>query len=85
MVPSFVECAAMLAFGDELLVLPDDKYVWRTPGGRDCLPAAARRDHGGHALKNTMLELLVVRYSSAAQAFSSICPSQSSKRDCRHG
>ena len=25
----------MLAFGDELLVLPDDEYEWRTPGGRD--------------------------------------------------
>jgi hypothetical protein len=25
----------MLAFGDELLVLLDDDYKWRTPGGRD--------------------------------------------------
>ena len=33
--PSFAECAATLAFGDELLVLPDDEYEWRTPGGRD--------------------------------------------------
>ncbi len=33
--PSFAECAALLAFGDELLVLPDDEYEWRTPGGRD--------------------------------------------------
>ena len=33
--PFFAECAAMLAFGNELLVLPDDKYEWRTPGGRD--------------------------------------------------
>jgi hypothetical protein len=33
--PSFAECAALLAFCDELLVLPDDKYEWRTPGGRD--------------------------------------------------
>ena len=39
--PSFAECAATLAFGDELLVLPHDKYKldwenkWRTPGGRD--------------------------------------------------
>ncbi len=32
---SFAECAAILAFGDELLVLPDDKYEWRTPGGRE--------------------------------------------------
>ena len=32
--PSFAECAATLAFGDELLVLPDE-YEWRTPGGRD--------------------------------------------------
>ena len=33
--PSFAECAAILAFGDELLVLPDDQYKWRTPGGRE--------------------------------------------------
>jgi hypothetical protein len=31
---SFAVCAAMLAFGDELLVQPDDEYEWRTPGGR---------------------------------------------------
>ncbi len=37
--PSFVECAALLAFGDELLVLQDNKYVWRTPGGRDLAAA----------------------------------------------
>jgi hypothetical protein len=36
---SFAECAAILAFGDELLVLPDDKYEWRTPGGRDLAAA----------------------------------------------
>ncbi len=36
--PSFAECA-VLAFGDELLVLPDDKYVWHTPGGRDLAAA----------------------------------------------
>jgi hypothetical protein len=29
----------MLAFGDELLVLQDDKYVWRTPGGCDSAAA----------------------------------------------
>jgi hypothetical protein len=29
----------MLAFGDELLVLPDDNYEWRTPGGRDLAAA----------------------------------------------
>jgi hypothetical protein len=33
--PSFAERAAMLAFGDELLVLPDDDNEWRTPGGRE--------------------------------------------------
>ena len=33
--PSFAECAATLAFGDELLVLPHDEYEWHTPGGRD--------------------------------------------------
>jgi len=32
---SFAECAAIRAFGDELLVLPDDEYEWRTPGGRE--------------------------------------------------
>ncbi len=37
--PSFAECAATLAFGDELLVLPDDEYEWRTPGGRDMAAA----------------------------------------------
>ena len=25
----------VLAFGDELLVLPDDEYEWISPGGRD--------------------------------------------------
>ncbi len=29
----------MLAFGDELLVLRNDKYEWRTPGGRDLAAA----------------------------------------------
>ena len=33
--PSFAERAATLAFGDELLALPDDQYEWRTSGGRD--------------------------------------------------
>ncbi len=33
--PSFAVCAAMLAFGDELLVQQDDKYEWCTPGGRE--------------------------------------------------
>ncbi len=32
---SFAECAAITAFGDELLVLPDDEYEWLTPGGRE--------------------------------------------------
>ena len=36
---SFVVCAAMLAFGDELLVLPDDNYKWRSPGGRELAAA----------------------------------------------
>ncbi len=36
---SFAECAAILAFGDELLVLPDDKYEWQTPGGRELAAA----------------------------------------------
>jgi hypothetical protein len=30
---SFAECAVILAFGDELLMLPDD-FEWRAPGGR---------------------------------------------------
>ena len=37
--PSFAECVAMLAFGDELLVLPDDDYKWRSPGGRELAAA----------------------------------------------
>jgi hypothetical protein len=36
--PSFAECAAMLAFGDELLE-PDDNFKWRTPGGRESAAA----------------------------------------------
>ena len=32
---SFAVCAAILAFGDELLVLPDAVYGWLTPGGRE--------------------------------------------------
>ncbi len=36
---SFAECAALMAFGDELLVLPDDTYKWRTPGGRELAAA----------------------------------------------
>ena len=50
--PSFAECVAMLAFGDELLVLPDDNYKWRSPGGRELAAAyllplaeAALRQH----------------------------------------
>ncbi len=39
MPPSFAECVAMLAFGDELLVLPDDHYEWRSPGGRELAAA----------------------------------------------
>ncbi len=41
---SFAVCAAMLAFGDELLVQQDDPYqldgyVWRTSGGRELAAA----------------------------------------------
>ena len=36
---SFAVCAAMLAFGDELLVQKDDEYEWRTPGGRELAAA----------------------------------------------
>ena len=36
---SFAECAAILAFGDELLVKQDDEYEWRTPGGRELAAA----------------------------------------------
>ena len=46
--PSFPVCAAMFAFGDELLALPVYNCVWRTAGGRELaaayllpLPAAA--------------------------------------------
>ena len=37
--PSFAVCAAMLAFGDELLVQQVDEYVWRTPDGRELAAA----------------------------------------------
>ena len=33
--PALAACPVVLAFGDELLVLPDDEYEWRTPGGRE--------------------------------------------------
>ncbi len=36
---SFAACAAILAFGDELLGQPDDKDEWRTPGGRQLAAA----------------------------------------------
>ncbi len=36
---SFAVCAAMLAFGDELLVQQDDEYKWRTPEGRELAAA----------------------------------------------
>ncbi len=36
---SFAVRAAMLAFGDELLALPDDDNKWRTPGGREAAAA----------------------------------------------
>ena len=36
---SFAVCAAVLAFGDELLVQQDDEYEWRTPGGRELAAA----------------------------------------------
>ncbi len=39
MPPYFAECMAVLAFGDELLVLPDDNYEWRSPGGRELAAA----------------------------------------------
>jgi hypothetical protein len=29
----------MLAFGDELLVQPEDEYKWRSPGGRELAAA----------------------------------------------
>ena len=37
--PFFAERAAVLAFGDEVLVLPDDEYEWHTPGGGDLAAA----------------------------------------------
>ena len=33
--PALAACPVVLAFGDELLVLPDDEYEWISPGGRD--------------------------------------------------
>jgi hypothetical protein len=32
--PALAARAAVLAFGDKLLVLPDDDYAWLSPGGR---------------------------------------------------
>jgi hypothetical protein len=46
----------MLAFGDELLVLPDDKYKWRTPGGRD-LAAACLLPRAETALRQELQRL----------------------------
>ena len=53
--PSFAECAATLAFGDELLVLPDDEYEWRTPGGRD-LAAVYLLPRAETALRQELLQ-----------------------------
>ena len=36
---SFAVCAAVLAFGDELLVQKDDEDEWHTPGGRELAAA----------------------------------------------
>ncbi len=36
---SFAVCAAMLAFGDELLVQQYGEYEWRTPAGRELAAA----------------------------------------------
>jgi hypothetical protein len=33
--PALAACPVVLAFGDELLVLPDDESEWISPGGRD--------------------------------------------------
>ncbi len=46
----------MLAFGDELLVLPDDKYKWRAPGGRD-LAAAYLLSRAETALRQELQRL----------------------------
>jgi hypothetical protein len=46
----------MLAFGDELLALPDDKYKWRTPGGRD-LAAACLLPRAEAALRQELQRL----------------------------
>ncbi len=36
---SFAVCAAILAFGDELLVQKDDDFKWGSPGGREVIGA----------------------------------------------
>jgi hypothetical protein len=33
--PALAACPVVLAFGSELLVLPDDESEWISPGGRD--------------------------------------------------
>jgi hypothetical protein len=53
--PSLAECAAMLALGDEQLVLPDDRYEWRTPGGRD-LAVAYLSPRAETALRQELLQ-----------------------------
>jgi hypothetical protein len=54
--PHFAECAAILAFGDELLVLPDDKHEWGTPGGRE-FAAAHLLPRAGAALRHELQRL----------------------------
>ena len=54
--PVLAARAAVLAFGDELLVLPDDEYEWRTPGGRD-LAAVYLLPRADTALRQELLRL----------------------------
>ena len=61
----------MLAFGDELLVLPDDEYEWRTPGGRD-LAAVYLLPRAETALRQELQRLAdAVKLARAGQRSSS--------------
>ena len=60
----------MLAFGDELLVLPNDEHEWRTPGGRD-LAAAYLLPRAETALREELQRLERAREGQSSSSSSS--------------
>ena len=63
----------MLAFGDELLVLPNDECEWRTPGGRD-LAAAYLLPRAETALRQELQRLAdAAKRAREGQSSSSSC------------